>query len=126
MTDYSYDSRDTSPYPGNGPAEQQETYAPAPAAAKPTAIQKKPMGFVGFSNLPNQVHRKSVRKGFQFTTMVVGASEFSSQSARLGHPGLTRVFSFSRQVNRVWASLRSSTHSLKLPCMPERLPSSLL
>jgi septin 7 len=37
-------------------------------------IRKKLMGFVGFSNLPNQVHRKSVRKGFQFTAMVVGES----------------------------------------------------
>ena len=35
-------------------------------------IRKKLMGFVGFANLPNQVHRKSVRKGFQFTAMVVG------------------------------------------------------
>jgi septin 7 len=35
-------------------------------------IRKKLMGYVGFANLPNQVHRKSVRKGFQFTTMVVG------------------------------------------------------
>jgi len=32
------------------------------------------MGYVGFANLPNQVHRKSVRKGFQFTAMVVGES----------------------------------------------------
>jgi hypothetical protein len=31
-----------------------------------------PFSFVGFANLPNQVHRKSVRKGFQFTCMVVG------------------------------------------------------
>merc|ERR1712029_1063719 len=31
-------------------------------------------GYVGFANLPNQVHRKSVRKGFQFTVMVVGES----------------------------------------------------
>ncbi|KAI9462471.1 cell division control/GTP binding protein [Lactarius psammicola] len=37
-------------------------------------IRKKLMGYVGFANLPNQVHRKSVRKGFQFTTMVVGES----------------------------------------------------
>jgi septin 7 len=37
-------------------------------------IRKKLMGYVGFANLPNQVHRKSVRKGFQFTVMVVGAS----------------------------------------------------
>ncbi|KIJ68547.1 hypothetical protein HYDPIDRAFT_146786 [Hydnomerulius pinastri MD-312] len=37
-------------------------------------IRKKLMGYVGFANLPNQVHRKSVRKGFQFTAMVVGES----------------------------------------------------
>ena len=36
-------------------------------------IRKKLMGYVGFANLPNQVHRKSVRKGFQFTAMVVGS-----------------------------------------------------
>ena len=28
--------------------------------------------YVGFANLPNQVHRKSVKKGFEFTLMVVG------------------------------------------------------
>jgi septin 7 len=39
----------------------------------PSVIRKKLMGYVGFANLPNQVHRKSVRKGFQFTAMVVGA-----------------------------------------------------
>jgi len=32
------------------------------------------MGYVGFANLPNQVHRRSVRKGFNFTAMVVGES----------------------------------------------------
>ena len=35
-------------------------------------VRKKLTGYVGFANLPNQVHRKSVRKGFQFTCMVVG------------------------------------------------------
>lgn len=39
----------------------------------PAIIRKKLMGYVGFANLPNQVHRKSVRKGFHFTAMVVGA-----------------------------------------------------
>lgn len=29
---------------------------------------------MGFANLPNQVHRKSVKKGFEFTLMVVGES----------------------------------------------------
>ncbi|CAG5946633.1 unnamed protein product [Menidia menidia] len=30
--------------------------------------------YVGFASLPNQVHRKSVKKGFEFTPMVVGES----------------------------------------------------
>lgn len=32
--------------------------------------------YVGFANLPNQVHRKSVKKGFEFTLMVVGKHYF--------------------------------------------------
>lgn len=28
--------------------------------------------YVGFATLPNQVHRKSVKKGFDFTLMVAG------------------------------------------------------
>ena len=31
-------------------------------------------GYLGFANLPNQVHRKSVKKGFEFTLMVIGES----------------------------------------------------
>ena len=31
---------------------------------------------MGFANLPNQVHRKSVKKGFEFTLMVVGRCDF--------------------------------------------------
>jgi len=38
-------------------------------------IAKKGLeSYVGFANLPNQVFRKSVKKGFQFTLMVVGES----------------------------------------------------
>jgi septin 7 len=38
-------------------------------------VQKvKLQGYVGFHNLPNQYHRKSLKKGFQFTLMVVGES----------------------------------------------------
>lgn len=44
-----------------------------PATAK-AAIKKKLQGYVGFANLPNQVHRKSVKTGFHFTAMVVGES----------------------------------------------------
>ncbi|XP_053690012.1 septin-7 isoform X2 [Sabethes cyaneus] len=38
-------------------------------------IKSKPKeldGYVGFANLPNQVYRKAVKKGFEFTLMVVG------------------------------------------------------
>jgi len=31
-------------------------------------------GYVGFANLPNQVYRKAVKRGFEFTLMVVGES----------------------------------------------------
>ncbi|ORY84596.1 Septin [Neocallimastix californiae] len=37
-------------------------------------IPRQLKGFVGFSNLPRQVHNKSIKKGFQFTVMVVGES----------------------------------------------------
>ncbi|KAI8811053.1 Septin-domain-containing protein [Cladochytrium replicatum] len=37
-------------------------------------VKKKLNGYVGFHSLPNQVHRKSIKKGFQFTLMVVGES----------------------------------------------------
>ncbi|XP_076868450.1 septin 7b isoform X1 [Brachyhypopomus gauderio] len=38
------------------------------------AQQKNLEGYVGFASLPNQVYRKSVKRGFEFTLMVVGES----------------------------------------------------
>lgn len=43
------------------------------------AVKERPKlreldGYVGFANLPNQVYRKAVKKGFEFTLMVVGES----------------------------------------------------
>lgn len=35
-------------------------------------VRRKLHQYVGFANLPNQWHRKSVRKGFNFNVMVVG------------------------------------------------------
>lgn len=35
-------------------------------------VRRKLNQYVGFANLPNQWHRKSVRKGFNFNVMVVG------------------------------------------------------
>ena len=45
-------------------------------------VRRKLTGYVGFANLPNQWHRKSVRKGFNFNVMVVG--EFSLQHRLVG------------------------------------------
>uniref|UniRef100_A0A2K5PMT8 Septin-type G domain-containing protein n=1 Tax=Cebus imitator TaxID=2715852 RepID=A0A2K5PMT8_CEBIM len=36
------------------------------------AQQKNPEGSVGFANLPDQVYRKSVNRGFEFSLMVMG------------------------------------------------------
>lgn len=59
--------------------------SPPPAVAAPATpssaitesrniVRRKLTGYVGFANLPNQWHRKSVRKGFNFNVMVVGES----------------------------------------------------
>lgn len=50
-------------------------------------VRRKLTGYVGFANLPNQWHRKSVRKGFNFNVMVVGtypagSSWYSSDMSR--------------------------------------------
>lgn len=39
-----------------------------------TKTEKASASFVGFANLPNQVFRKAVKRGFQFSLMVVGQS----------------------------------------------------
>jgi len=46
--------------------------AAAAASDNRNIVRRKLTGFVGFANLPNQWHRKSVRKGFNFNVMVVG------------------------------------------------------
>jgi hypothetical protein len=91
-----------------------------------SAVRKKLNGYVGFANLPNQVHRKSVRTGFQFTVMVVG------KSASCFYPRLrvaTRSPSvhvtmlntcFIAQASRAWESQRWSTLCSTQHCTPPR------
>jgi len=59
--------------------ESQEPRSNAPVSAiqggvieNKNIVRRKLTGYVGFANLPNQWHRKSVRKGFNFNVMVVG------------------------------------------------------
>jgi len=65
----------------------------------PNIVRRKLTGYVGFANLPNQWHRKSVRKGFNFNVMVVGTRPpppFFFYLPLAVCPRLTLVFSFRR------------------------------
>jgi hypothetical protein len=74
------DSSPTSPLMGSISPQIQTVSHKDPKAAAAAAsdmkniVRRKLTGFVGFANLPNQWHRKSVRKGFSFNVMVVGES----------------------------------------------------
>ncbi|XP_012272062.1 septin-7 isoform X2 [Orussus abietinus] len=60
---------------GNGKEAAVHAAHAAHAAHGRPAPPTKPKeldGYVGFANLPNQVYRKAVKKGFDFTLMVVG------------------------------------------------------
>lgn len=64
--------------PMGGASTAQTVSSKDPKAAAQAAsdmrnvVRRKLTGYVGFANLPNQWHRKSVRKGFNFNVMVVG------------------------------------------------------
>lgn len=40
----------------------------------PDCLLQGDRDYIGFATLPEQVHRKSVKRGFEFTLMVVGES----------------------------------------------------
>lgn len=71
---------------GHSPAPQTVSAKnPKTAAAMANdmnIVRRKLTGYVGFANLPNQWHRKSVRKGFNFNVMVVGT--YPSTRAKMG------------------------------------------
>lgn len=68
----------SNPMPNGGTQAPQTVTSKDPKAAAAAAsdmrniVRRKLTGYVGFANLPNQWHRKSVRKGFNFNVMVVG------------------------------------------------------
>lgn len=68
---------------GSGAAQTVSSKDPKAAAAAASdmrnVVRRKLTGYVGFANLPNQWHRKSVRKGFNFNVMVVGKNATPSQ-----------------------------------------------
>ena len=80
---------------------QRPSVAPKPRDISPqpeAVIKKSPPrqldGYVGFANLPNQVYRKSVKKGFEFTLMVVGETGLG-KSTLMNSMFLTDIYSAS-------------------------------
>ena len=66
--------------------------APPPTEVKAAKKVKQLDGYVGFANLPNQVYRKAVKKGFEFTLMVVGESGLG-KSTLINSMFLTDIYS---------------------------------
>ncbi|XP_031785721.1 septin-7 isoform X3 [Nasonia vitripennis] len=76
-------------------AKEAAQLAAAQAANNRPAPPTKPKeldGYVGFANLPNQVYRKAVKKGFEFTLMVVGESGLG-KSTMINSLFLTDIYS---------------------------------
>ncbi|XP_063820956.1 septin-7 [Ostrinia nubilalis] len=66
--------------------------APKPDLPKLEKPKTKELdGYVGFANLPNQVYRKAVKKGFEFTLMVVGETGLG-KSTLINSLFLTEVY----------------------------------
>ncbi|KAK7872263.1 hypothetical protein R5R35_012116 [Gryllus longicercus] len=58
----------------NNAEDNKERYSKVERDKVPERRTKELDGYVGFANLPNQVYRKAVKRGFDFTLMVVGES----------------------------------------------------
>lgn len=74
-------------------------------------VRRKLTGYVGFANLPNQWHRKSVRKGFNFNVMVVGmfSSNLKVKCSKLANPHQVSLASESPP-SSILSSTPPSTH----------------
>ncbi|XP_040063237.1 septin-7 isoform X1 [Ixodes scapularis] len=87
--------REGPPVPGTVPAAAPPPgSAPREGGTSPYASngRHEAEGYVGFASLPNQVYRKAVKKGFEFTLMVVGESGLG-KSTLLNSMFLTDVYS---------------------------------
>ncbi|KAG6921886.1 septin 4, partial [Chelydra serpentina] len=85
IADELLDDKELRPFSQPRPLDfQQHIAAPAPPSPSrprspwgkldPYDSSEDDKEYVGFATLPNQVHRKSVKKGFDFTLMVAGES----------------------------------------------------
>lgn len=62
------------------------TPPPRPSRTSVDSPLSKPLTFqetIGFSTLPDQIHRKTLKRGFEFTLMVVGTYRAHARAAPL-------------------------------------------
>lgn len=83
--------------------------------------QKNLEGYVGFASLPNQVYRKSVKRGFEFTLMVVGKRAVAF-CVQIITPGLSHRYSTVIRhvwVTRVkqWVAYTRHARALQISCL---------
>lgn len=64
----------TEPPPVQNNLPEHTTVEQPPTVLTPTVLRRKLASFVGFSNLPQQWHQKSMMEGFDFNLLVVGES----------------------------------------------------
>uniref|UniRef100_A0A8D2J6Y5 Septin-type G domain-containing protein n=1 Tax=Varanus komodoensis TaxID=61221 RepID=A0A8D2J6Y5_VARKO len=61
-------------YPSGSERSGCTTYSPLRCLLMSSFSVSQDKDYVGFATLPSQVHRKSVKKGFDFTLLVAGES----------------------------------------------------
>lgn len=80
----------------DSPKTSPDSIAKDDITKEPEIVKERPKpkeldGYVGFANLPNQVYRKAVKKGFEFTLMVVGESGLG-KSTLINSMFLTEIY----------------------------------
>lgn len=76
-------------------------------------MEKVLSGYVGFGNLPNQVYKKSVSNGFDFTLMVVGASGLG-KSTLINSLFCSEIYAAGRQLHNIEIFKTTKIESTKL------------